>query len=91
MIIKFYSLLRNFVGRNELQVEMDSAKIIDVLNYASMQTEKEFLPEILQEDQVINPGTMILLNGRNIIHLQGLQTVVDSDDEISLFPPGGGG
>jgi molybdopterin synthase sulfur carrier subunit len=33
----------------------------------------------------------ILLNGRNIRFLEGLRTPVGDGDEISLFPPTGGG
>lgn len=34
---------------------------------------------------------IFLVNGRDITHLQGLDTPVGKDDVISLFPPIGGG
>ena len=33
----------------------------------------------------------VLLNGRSVQWLQGLETLVADDDAISLFPPVGGG
>lgn len=33
----------------------------------------------------------VLLNGRSVEYLQGLETAVRDDDNISLFPPVGGG
>jgi molybdopterin synthase sulfur carrier subunit len=33
----------------------------------------------------------VLLNGRSVEYLQGLDTVVANDDSLALFPPVGGG
>jgi molybdopterin synthase sulfur carrier subunit len=33
----------------------------------------------------------VLLNGRSVQWLQGLETLVADDDALSLFPPVGGG
>jgi molybdopterin synthase sulfur carrier subunit len=46
--------------------------------------------ELLAEDQSIRPGTMILIDGRNIHHLQGIHTLV-AGGTVSVFPPAGGG
>jgi len=34
---------------------------------------------------------MILVNGRNVLDLQGYETKIEEEDEISIFPPVGGG
>lgn len=36
-------------------------------------------------------GTIILVNRRNILHLEGLETPVAPGDVLALFPPGAGG
>jgi molybdopterin synthase sulfur carrier subunit len=33
----------------------------------------------------------VLLNGRSVEYLQGLDTAVANDDSLALFPPVGGG
>jgi molybdopterin synthase sulfur carrier subunit len=34
---------------------------------------------------------IILVNGRNIVHLQGLDSLLSPEDEISIFPVVAGG
>ena len=53
-------------------------------------TNKDLTSELI-EDQKIISGTIILLNGRNIFHLNKLDTIVKDGDDIDIFPPGGGG
>ena len=36
-------------------------------------------------------GTIILLNRKNILHINGLETVLHPGDVLALFPPGAGG
>ncbi|GFO67927.1 molybdopterin synthase sulfur carrier subunit [Geomonas limicola] len=36
-------------------------------------------------------GTIILVNRRNVLHLEGLQTPIQAGDVVALFPPGAGG
>lgn len=40
----------------------------------------------------IRPGTMLLVDGRNVLHAQGLQTRLEGASmTLSVFPPAGGG
>ncbi|MDI9568418.1 MAG: MoaD/ThiS family protein [Bacillota bacterium] len=34
---------------------------------------------------------IILVNGRNIVHLAGIDTVLGEEDEVSIFPVVAGG
>ncbi|ASJ03705.1 molybdopterin synthase sulfur carrier subunit [Thermococcus profundus] len=36
-------------------------------------------------------GFIILVNGKNIEHLNGLDTPLGEEDTVSIFPPAGGG
>ena len=36
-------------------------------------------------------GTIILVDGFNVLHLDGLNTMIDKDSMVSVFPPNGGG
>jgi molybdopterin synthase sulfur carrier subunit len=42
-------------------------------------------------DGGLNEFVLILINGRAIDHLNGLQTILKDDDEISIFPKIAGG
>jgi molybdopterin synthase sulfur carrier subunit len=46
--------------------------------------------ELLEEDGSIRPGTMLLIEGKNVHHREGLETPVDAA-VVSIFPPAGGG
>ncbi|MCF7858605.1 MAG: MoaD family protein [Candidatus Cloacimonetes bacterium] len=89
--IKFYSLIRLHLGINEIQIEADKISIYDLLQIAEKQLDKLLLHLLINADYEIIPGTMILINGRNIFHLKKLDTIVQDGDVVSIFPPGGGG
>jgi len=46
---------------------------------------------LFDNDGQIKQLVIILKNGRNIVHLQGLTTKLEDGDVISLFPPVAGG
>ena len=88
--IKFYSLLRMFLKQNQIEIDVDNISILELLQKISEKTNKNLLPEIVEDEKIIH-GTIILLNGRNIYHLEKLNTIVINGDNIDIFPPGGGG
>jgi len=88
--VKFYSLLRKLIGQNEIELELNSITVSELINQINEITKKNIYKELIHNNE-IKPGTIILLNGRNIHHLKKLQTVVNQGDMIDIFPPGGGG
>ncbi len=46
---------------------------------------------ILDKEGHLLPHVNVFLNGRDIRHLNGLETPVTGDTEISIFPPVAGG
>jgi sulfur-carrier protein len=89
--IKFYSLIRMHLGVNKVEIKANSISVYDLLLKTEHQIGKKFIDQLLDNDKHIIPGTMILINGRNIFHLDKLESLVRDSDEISIFPPGGGG
>ena len=89
--IKFYSLIRMFLGINEVKIETASVSIYELILKVEKQIGKKILDQLINSEMEILPGTMILINGRNIVHLEGINSIVQNGDEISIFPPGGGG
>jgi len=89
--IKFYSLVRTHLSINEVEIKADSIIIYDLFLKTEQQIGKKFLYLLIDENKQIIPSTIILINGRNVFHLDKLNSLVECDDEISIFPPGGGG
>jgi sulfur-carrier protein len=91
IIIKFFSLIRMNLGISDVEIDTDKVSLHELLLQTEHHIKKSFLDQLLNKDLKVLPGTIILINGRNIVHLEGVQTLVNSGDEISIFPPGGGG
>ncbi|OAG28563.1 ubiquitin-like small modifier protein 1 [Thermodesulfatator autotrophicus] len=49
------------------------------------------IQEKLLEEEKLRPGVVILVNGKNVLHLQGLNTEIEPGDTVVIFPPGAGG
>ena len=88
--IKFYSLLRLFLEQKEVDIDANNISVLNLLQNISEKTNKNLLEEIANNGILIS-GTIILLNGRNIFHLDKMNTIVKNGDTIDIFPPGGGG
>ena len=80
-----------FLGINEVKIETASVSIYELILKVEKQIGKKILDQLINSEMEILPGTMILINGRNIVHLEGINSIVQNGDEISIFPPGGGG
>jgi len=90
--VKFFTLLRLKTGIDEVDVEADQISIYELL-FKTKETVKSdvIIQKLLEKDGSLRKGTVILLNGHNILNLDKLDTIVKKDDVVSLFPPGGGG
>ncbi|MFN2340422.1 MAG: MoaD family protein [Halanaerobium sp.] len=92
LIVKFYSLfkinLKSPGIEYELEEQIDISKLIKKLD---QDFDGYFTQKLLEEDGSISAGSIILVNGHNVIHLQGLQTKIDNQDTVTLFPPSAGG
>ncbi len=79
MRVNFYSSLREKFGK---RVEIDKEEI-SINSLIEMLGIKEY---IVENDNLLL-GMMILVNGKNIAHLKGLETIVKNNDNVDFFPP----
>ncbi|AAL80469.1 MoaD/ThiS family protein [Pyrococcus furiosus DSM 3638] len=82
MQVKLFATLIEFTGKRKLEIHGPKTvrELLDKL--------EEMFPGFKKE---LEQGYMILVNGKNIEHLQGLDTPLSDDDTVSIFPPAGGG
>jgi molybdopterin synthase sulfur carrier subunit len=79
--VKFFATLRNAAGAREAEVEAVTVK--ELLDRLSADYDGRL-------DRYIKMST-VLVNGKNVAHMKGKRTRLKPDDEVSIFPPLGGG
>jgi molybdopterin converting factor small subunit len=89
--VKFYGLLRRRLRTSAVEIADDELTILALLRLAEKETGQSFLDDLLDRDQGLLTGTIILVNGENIRLGQGLQARVKAGDSVALFSPAGGG
>ncbi len=90
--IQFFSLIRILLKRDAIDIPwVEGDTVQSVLNKTQAQISTPFLHKLLDEKGASHTGTIILVNRKNILHLQGLQTPLSDGDVLAFFPPGAGG
>jgi molybdopterin synthase sulfur carrier subunit len=89
--VKFFTLLRLHLKLHQVELDDSGGTVTEVLNQTQARVGTPFLAKLIDGDGELKRGTIILINGANIVHLDGLATEVRDEDVVSLFPPGGGG
>ncbi|WP_408959389.1 ubiquitin-like small modifier protein 1 [Natrinema sp. 74] len=88
--LRFFATFREAVGDKErTRTVADDATIGDVL--AALEADYGGLEGQLLEDGSIRPQLSVLKNGRNVVHMAGVETALEDGDVVSVFPPVAGG
>ena len=92
--VKLYATLRQRAGgRRDIDILWSPGdSVIEVIREL-LRLEPGLSGYILSESESVLPYVSIFLNGRDIRYLEGLETALDGETEIAIFPPvaGGGG
>lgn len=89
--VNLFATLRLTLGRGSVSIETATPPTVtELIDEVGRQTGLDIRPYLLTEEGELQIGTMILLDGKNIHHLNGLETTVQTAD-VSIFPPAGGG
>lgn len=88
--LRFFASFREAVGSKTITKEYpDDVTVGAVLE--SLESEYPDLEGSLLEDGGLAQHINVLKNGREVLHMEGLDTELDSADTISIFPPVAGG
>lgn len=90
MEVRLYATLRPIVGGRSVAVPDRCTTIGEVLSTLSADY-PDLAPHLLDDDGAMRPYVAVMVNGRDIRHLDGLNTAVGADDGIDIFPPVAGG
>ncbi len=89
--VNLYAMLRLTTGVSSITIETDGPIALrQLIDLACAKTTPQLRADLLDGD-AIKKGTLLLVDGRNALFLDGLETLVSAEQEIAFFPPGGGG
>ena len=87
--LRFFANYREAVGQKTVEDEYpDDFDVGDLLR--GLEDEYGLDGELVEDGQV-RAQVNVLLNGRNILHEDGLDTPLEDGDTVSVFPPVAGG
>lgn len=90
--VRFFTLLRQKTGLDEIEIEADKIPVPEFLYKIRDKIDNDIvIKKLLDDDGSLRRGTIILVNGINIFSLNKLDTIIKQDDVVSLFSAGGGG
>ena len=88
--LRFFATFREAAGGKTIEREFDDASTVgDVLR--ALESEYDGMAGRLIEDNDLAPQINVLKNGREVLHLDGLDTALEDGDRLSVFPPVAGG
>lgn len=91
MIVKVFANFREVCKGKSVEVpSQDGDTVIDILN-TLIKMFPDLEDEVFTPERTLKPFVHVFINGRNVIHENGLHTKVSSDDQFALFPPVAGG
>ncbi len=91
-LVRLYATLRPRAGgEGVVDVPWSSGDTIADVIRDLLRRKPALEGHILDDDGQLLPHVMVFLDGRDIRHLSGLETPVDSEAELFVFPPVAGG
>lgn len=88
--LRFFATFREAAGGKTVEVFFaDGSTVSDVLR--ELEAEYEGMADRLIVDGELAPQINVLKNGREVLHLDGLETPLEDGDRLSVFPPVAGG
>jgi sulfur-carrier protein len=90
MTVRYFATIRTYTGESERRLVDAPTTLRELLTalvarYGTLSRGAAFAGDDL------NPEIIILVNGRNVLYLRGLDTPLGKDDEVSIFPMVAGG
>ncbi len=89
--IRAYATLREVIGTRETALSLPPGETVGGLLERLCGTYPGLKQHLFESDGRTKPHIIILKNGRNIASLRQLDTPIDDNDVIALFPPVAGG
>lgn len=86
-----FATLGDLVGRNRVVELREGARLRELLEELVKAVGPHLREALYDERGSLRPFLKVLVNGRDIEFLSGLDTQLSEGDEVSIIPPAGGG
>ena len=90
LMVKYFATIRTYTGETGRHLDEVPADLRALLTTLAGRYGTSFRQAVLSGAE-LNGEIIILVNGRNVLYLQGLDTPLAADDEVSIFPMVAGG
>jgi len=90
MTVRYFATIRTYTGETERRLEDAPATLRLLLVQLTERYGVSFRRAVFAGEE-LNPQIIILLDGRNVLYLQGLDTALAAVAEVSIFPMVAGG
>jgi len=90
MKVVYFALLRDATGKNEEEWRAPAATVRELLLALCKRYGERFTRWVMR-DGALWSLVIVLVNGRDVRSLQGMDTPLGAGDTVVIFPPLGGG
>ena len=90
MTIRYFADIRALTGRGEETWTKAVPDVRSLLQELAAQYGSAFGKRVFEGDQ-LNKTIIIFINGRDVAHLKGIDSPLNSDDVVAIFPMVAGG
>lgn len=92
VVVKFFATFRDITGDSKIEVNGVST-VNELVNKLAERYGKKFLDAVFEDQkrQKLRETVNILVNGRSIVLMDGLNTKLNDSDSVAIFPPISGG
>lgn len=89
--VRLFATLRMHLGVASVLVDVaEPPTVLELIGMIGERLGEDIHEWLIEPDGSVRMGTMILLDGHNMLHMDGLDTRVETD-QVAVFPPAGGG
>jgi len=91
MHVRVYATLRDLLGTATVPIELTEPAPAREILRRLVAAYPVLNGKLWDAEEKLTGYVMVLVNGRSLEFLNGLDTLIAPDDSLSLFPPVGGG
>ena len=91
MEIRLYATLRQITGAKTVTLETQRGQTVGDALRALTKRHPKLTPSIWHDDGTLAGHVAVMLDGRDIRHLKGVDTPLGASQHLDVFPPVGGG